>query len=339
MPLLRMLEPETAHELALRALGVGLVTVPSAPDPPSLAARGFGMSLTNPVGLAAGFDKNAEAILPLMRLGFGFVEAGTVTPRPQAGNVRPRMFRLPRHRAVINRLGFNNCGLERYLAALRGLQERPARLGANVGINKEGADPNTDYPHMVAAVSPFVDYVTINISSPNTPGLRDLQGETRLRSILQAIRDRVPVRPPLAIKIAPDLADEGLRSIVDVAIEFGVDGLIISNTTISRPSYLTGANALQAGGLSGAPLFERSTDVLRFIKRLAGDRLTLVGCGGIRTGEDALTKIEAGASLVQVYTEFAYVGPPLVNRLKDELLVAMKRRGFTNIGEAIGTAA
>ena len=339
MPLLRTLDPETAHNLALKALSLGIAGSAHKPDPSSLGIRALGMSFTNPIGLAAGFDKNCDAVLPLMKLGFGFVEAGTVTLQPQDGNSRPRMFRLPQHRAVINRLGFNNRGLESYLASIQRLDRRPARLGANVGINKEGADPQRDYPRLVAAVSPFVDYVTINISSPNTPGLRDLQGEAQLRGILQAVKDRVPVRPPMLIKIAPDLADDGLRSIVDVVTEFGVEGLIVSNTTISRPPYLDGPNAQQAGGLSGAPLFKRSTEVLRFIRRLAGDRLTLIGCGGIRTGGDILAKIQAGASLVQLYTEFAYVGPPLIARLKDELLTALDNAGFRTLAEAIGTEA
>ena len=339
MPILRKLDPETAHNLALKALGTGLAGSAPQADPPALAVRALGLSFTNPIGLAAGFDKNCDAVLPLMKLGFGFVEAGTVTPRPQDGNPRPRMFRLPQHRAVINRLGFNSRGLEAYLAALQNLGKRPAKLGANVGINKEGADPESDYPNLVAAVSPFVDYVTINISSPNTPGLRDLQGEANLRRILQAIRDAVPVRPPMLVKIAPDLAHDGLRSIVDVATEFGIDGLIVSNTTISRPPDLQGPNALQAGGLSGAPLFARSTEVLRLIRRLAGDRLTLIGCGGIRTGNDVLAKIQAGASLIQLYTEFAYVGPPLLARLKDEILEALHQRGFRDLAEAVGTEA
>ncbi len=309
----------------------------SQEDPPALAVRALGLSFSNPIGLAAGFDKNAEAVVPLMRLGFGCVEAGTVTPRPQPGNPRPRVFRLPQHRAVINRLGFNNDGLETYIGRLKAMPVRHGRFGANVGINKEGADPECDYPSLVAAVTPYADYVTINISSPNTPGLRDLQGEARLRGILQAIVAKVPVRPPLLIKLAPDLADDGLEAVVETAVTCGVEGLIISNTTIRRPAAFGGLNALQVGGLSGAPLFERSTAMLRLASRLARGRLTLVGCGGIRTGSDALLKIRAGASFVQVYTEFAYAGPALIPRLKRELLVALKEQGFASVADAVGT--
>jgi len=336
-PLLQSLDPERAHRLALWALKKGFAGQDTQDDPPSLSVRALGLSFRNPIGLAAGFDKNAEAVVPLMRLGFGCVEAGTVTPRPQPGNPRPRVFRLPQYRAVINRLGFNNDGLDAYLARLKTMPPRPSRFGANVGINKAGADPERDYPALVAAVTPYADYVTINISSPNTPGLRDLQGEARLRAILQAITTQVPVRPPLLIKLAPDLSADGLKAVVDAALACGVEGLIISNTTISRPAGFAGLNALQVGGLSGAPLFDRSTEMLRLARRLAQGRLVLVGCGGIRTGADVLTKIRAGATLVQLYTEFAYAGPNLIRRLKQELVVAMKEQGFERIADAVGT--
>jgi dihydroorotate dehydrogenase len=335
-PLLQTLEPERAHRIALWALKTGLAGQDTEDDPASLSVRALGLLVRNPIGLAAGFDKNAEAVVPLMRLGFGCVEAGTVTPRPQAGNPPPRVFRLPQYRAVINRLGFNNDGLDAYVARLKAMPPRPSRFGANVGINKEGADPERDYPALVAAVTPYADYVTINISSPNTPGLRDLQGETRLRAILQAIAAQVPVRPPLLIKLAPDLSTDGLKAVVDVAVSCGAEGLIVSNTTISRPAKFGGLNALQVGGLSGAPLFDRSTEMLRMARRLAEGRLVLIGCGGVRTGADVLTKIRAGASLVQLYTEFAYAGPALIRRLKHELLVAMSEQGFERVGDAVG---
>jgi dihydroorotate dehydrogenase len=336
-PLLRLMDAEAAHGLALRGLQAGLAGRQRAPDPARLAVRTMGLAFSNPIGLAAGFDKNAEAILPLMQLGFGCVEAGTVTLRPQPGNPRPRLFRLPQHRAVINRLGFNNGGLDAYLARLAPLGTLPARFGANIGINKDNADPERDYAALVAAVTPFADYVTINVSSPNTPGLRDLQSETKLRGILRAIAAHVPVRPPLVVKIAPDLSDDGLSAVVETAVAEGVAGLIIGNTTISRPPELAGLNALQVGGLSGAPLFARSTAMLRQARRIAGGRLTLIGCGGVRTGADVLTKIQAGASLVQIYTEFAYAGPVLVARLKDELLAALDAAGFANVADAVGT--
>jgi len=338
-PLLRLVDPERAHGWALRALAAGLAGRQTQPDPAALEVRVLGLAFANPIGLAAGFDKNAVAIVPLMRLGFGCVEAGTVTPRPQPGNPRPRLFRLPQHRAVINRLGFNNEGLDAYVGRLKTIESRPARFGANVGINKEGADPERDYPALVAAVTPYADYVTINVSSPNTPGLRDLQSEARLRAILEAIMAQVPVRPPLLVKLAPDLSDAGLAAVVETAIACGVQGLIISNTTIARPPGLAGENSLQVGGLSGAPLFERSTEMLRLAHRLSRGRLVLVGCGGVRTGADVLAKLRAGASLVQLYTEFAYEGPVLIPRLKLELLEAMREQGFAKVMDAVGTGA
>jgi dihydroorotate dehydrogenase len=336
--MLRLLDAERAHHIALRALSMGLAGTAPAPDEPALAVRALGLGFDNPIGLAAGFDKDAVAILPLMRLGFGCVEAGTVTPRPQEGNPRPRLFRLPQHRAVINRLGFNNAGIEAYVARLRALGRLPARLGCNVGINKDGAEPERDYPALVAAVTPFADYVTVNISSPNTPGLRDLQSEARLRGILRAIAAQVPVRPPLLVKLAPDLSDAGLEAVVETAVECGAQGLIIANTTLGRAG-LSGRNSLQVGGLSGAPLFARSTAMLRLAHRLAGGRLALIGCGGVRTGADVLEKLQAGASLVQLYTEFAYAGPALVARLKTELLAALRERGFASVTDAIGSGS
>jgi len=338
MPALRLVDAETAHDLALRGLRSGLAGWSNIPDPPALAVRALGMAFDNPFGLAAGFDKDAQAILPLMRLGFGFVEAGTVTLRPQAGNPKPRIFRVRGQRAIINRLGFNNAGLDAYLANVKRLDHRPGKLGANVGLNKDGADPERDYPALVAAVTPYANYVTINISSPNTPGLRDLQGQARLRGILQAITAAVPVRPPLLVKLAPDLGDEDLAAAVETAVAYGADGLIISNTTVARPSSLVGPNARQAGGLSGPPLFARSTELLRMAARHSAGRLILIGCGGVSSGADALAKIQAGASLLQLYTAFAYEGPALLPRLKAELLVAMRAAGFDTVADACGTA-
>ncbi len=335
-PLLRLVDAERAHGLALRGLRAGLAGAAGQPDDAALEMRAMGLVFANPIGLAAGFDKNAVAVAPLLRLGFGCVEAGTVTPLPQPGNPRPRLFRLPQHRAVINRLGFNNDGLDAYLAQLRGMGALPGRFGANVGINKTGADPERDYPALVAAVTPYADYVTINVSSPNTPGLRDLQGEARLRGILQAVAAAVPVRPPILVKLAPDLSEAGLEAVVETAVACGAAGLVLTNTTTSRPAGLGGLNALQVGGLSGAPLFEKSTAMLRLAARLSAGRLVLIGCGGVRTGGDVLDKMMAGASLVQLYTEFAYAGPALVSRLKTELLAAMRARGFASAADAVG---
>lgn len=332
MPALRRLDPETAHNLSLKALRLGLVGRDTTPDDPILASSAFGRRLSNPIGLAAGFDKNAAAVAALGRLGFGFVEAGTVTPRPQDGNPRPRLFRLTEDQAVINRMGFNNHGLDVYLANLQRVDRRALVLGANVGINKEGAEPERDYPALVKAVSPYADYITINISSPNTPGLRDLQSEERLSAILANIASPRPV----FVKIAPDLSSEGLEAVIGVALAHNVAGLIISNTTIARPASLRGAAQSEAGGLSGAPLFEPSTVMLARAYRLAGGKLMFIGAGGVATPEQAFAKILAGASLVQLYSSFAYQGPVLLPRLKAGLATLLRTRGFTSITQAVG---
>jgi dihydroorotate dehydrogenase len=339
MPLMRGFDAESAHGLALKALAMGLAGRDSRPDAPNLATRVLDLGFSNPIGLAAGFDKDAAAVLPLMRLGFGCVEAGTVTPRPQAGNPRPRLFRLAEDRAVINRMGFNNAGLSEYLARLQQLRRPlPAVLGANVGVNKEGAEPERDYPALCRSVAPHVDYVTINISSPNTPGLRDLQGEERLAAILAAVNPP-EVGRPILVKLAPDLAEEALGPIIEVCVKAGVAGLIISNTTVARPTSLRSPQREQAGGLSGAPLFERSTEMLARAYRLAAGRLALIGAGGVASGAEAYAKIRAGASLVQLYTGFAYGGPALIGRIKHDLSEALRRDGFAGVAEAVGTKA
>jgi dihydroorotate dehydrogenase len=338
LPLLRRMDAERAHNLALRALRLGLAGRDTTPGDPSLAITVLGRRFPNPIGLAAGFDKNAAAVAGLARLGFGFVETGTVTPRPQPGNPRPRLFRLELDRAVINRMGFNNGGLDAYLHNLAENAQRSVPLGANVGINKEGADPERDYPALIAAVAPHVDYAVINVSSPNTPGLRDLQTDERLRAILRAVT-AVPNRPPVLVKIAPDLADETVAAIVATCVAEGAEGLVVGNTTISRPPELRSASACEAGGLSGPPLFSLSTRVLARAYQLANGRLVLIGVGGVSSGADALTKIRAGASLVQLYTAFAYDGPALIRRIKSELAAALREAGFTRIQGAIGSDA
>ena len=337
-PLLRRLDAETAHGLALRALSAGLAGRAGGTADPILATKALGLRFANPLGLAAGFDKDAVAVLPLMRLGFGFVEAGTVTPRPQPGNPRPRLFRLAEDAAVINRMGFNNGGVEAYLARLRALpRPLPAVFGANIGVNKEGADPARDYPALYRALVGLADYVTVNISSPNTPGLRDLQGEERLAQILAGIA--AIEGPPVLVKIAPDLAENALGPVIETCVAQGAAGLIVSNTTIARPESLRSAHRGEAGGLSGAPLRDRATEVLRQCHRIAKGRLTLVGVGGIASGADALAKIRAGASLVQLYTAFAYAGPALVPEILRDLAALLRREGFTSVAEAVGTAA
>jgi dihydroorotate dehydrogenase len=335
---LRQLDPETAHALAIRLLTRGLVPHVREPDHPALAVTALGLRFANPIGLAAGFDKNAAAGPALLRLGFGFVETGSVTPRPQAGNPRPRIFRLTEDRAVINRLGFNNLGLTVYLSNLARLSGRAIPLGANVGINKDGADPVRDYPALIAAVSTLVDYVVINVSSPNTPGLRDLQSEAQLRSILQAV-GLVAGRPPILVKIAPDLSQDGLASVVETCVEEGIQGLIVGNTTISRPPGLKSRHAGEAGGLSGLPLQRLSTAMLARAYQLTRGRLVLIGVGGVFSGQDALTKIQAGASLVQLYSSFAFQGPALIPKLKTELLAALRDAGFATVQDAVGTRA
>ncbi|MGI4945833.1 MAG: quinone-dependent dihydroorotate dehydrogenase, partial [Janthinobacterium lividum] len=258
MPLLARADPERAHRLAITALRLGLGGRDAQPDDPALHIRAMGLEFRNPLGLAAGFDKDAMALRGLRRLGFGFIEAGSVTPLPQPGNPRPRVFRLLEDGAVINRYGLNNRGIaaftERLAALPRGPVQRSVPVGVNVGINKDGADPERDLPALVAAVAPHADYIVINVSSPNTPGLRDLQGEARLAAILAAIAAGAPSRPPLLVKVAPDLPDGGLEAIVETAVRHGVDGLIVSNTTVARSASLRSRWAGEAGGLSGRPL-------------------------------------------------------------------------------------
>lgn len=343
MPLMRGMDPERAHELALRALGLGLAGTDRGEDAPVLATSALGLNFRNPVGLAAGFDKNALAVLPLMRLGFGFVEPGTTTPRPQDGNPKPRLFRLEQDAAVINRMGMNNYGLQAFASRLAALpRPLPAVLGANIGINKDGAEPERDYPALYLGVAPQADYVTVNVSSPNTPGLRDLQGEQRLAAILAAIgaaRAHASCQPPVLVKIAPDLAEDAVPAMVETCVAHGVAGLIVSNTTIDRPASLASPHRGEAGGLSGAPLFEPSTALLRRVYRLAAGRLTLIGCGGIATPEQAYAKIRAGASLVQLYAAFAYAGPRLVPELKRGLAALLQRDGFASVADAVGVDA
>jgi len=338
LPALRLLDPECAHRLAVSALSWGLVPQTSQTDHPALAVSVLGQEFCNPIGLAAGFDKDAAAGPALLRLGFGFVETGSVTPRPQMGNPRPRIFRLTEDRGIINRLGFNNRGLTVYLGNLVKLSGRTIPVGANVGINKEGADPVRDYPALIQAVGPLVDYVVINVSSPNTPGLRDLQSEAQLRLILHAV-NAVADRRPVLVKIAPDLSQDGLEAVVETCVQEGVEGLIVGNTTISRPAGLKSPHAGEVGGLSGLPLQRLATAMLARAFLLSRGRLVLIGTGGVFTGRDALTKIEAGATLVQLYSSFAFHGPALVPRLKAELLTALRDARYSSVQDAVGTRA
>lgn len=344
-PVLRHISPEFSHHMAILALrwGLGgLVGGSSRPDDPVLGISLWGKQFPNPVGLAAGFDKNAEAINPLLKLGFGFIEVGGVTPRPQPGNPRPRVFRLPEDRAMVNRMGFNNDGLEVVSERLKGRNTSlPGLLAVNLGKNKttEAENAASDYEKGARAFAPLADFLVINVSSPNTPGLRALQGREPLIEIVQrtqaAIRES-SAHPPLLLKIAPDLTEADEVDIADVALSEGLDGLIISNTTIARPDSLKGAARAETGGLSGAPLFAPSTALLGRMYQRTNKTMPLVGVGGITTGADAYAKIRAGASLIQFYTAMIYQGPAMVYRIKQDLTARLKADGFSTLIEAVG---
>ncbi len=336
---LRRLDPERAHRLTIRALRARLGPVVRRPDPPTLAIRLWGLDFSNPIGLAAGFDKNAEVVEPMLRLGFGFVEVGTVTPRPQRGNPRPRLFRLREDGAVINRLGFNNAGLE--AAARRLARSRSGIVGVNIGCNRDSADAVADYTLCAQRLAPLADYLVINVSSPNTPGLRALQSRERLAALVAAVRAAATASchgrpPPLLVKIAPDLAESDRRDIAGLALDGGIDGLVVSNTTVARPSGLKSVYRNEKGGLSGRPLFAPSTALLAEMYLRTEGRIPLVGVGGVASGADAYAKIRAGASLVQLYTALVYEGPGLVRRIKEGLVRRLAEDGFASLSEAVG---
>ncbi len=336
-PLLARIDAETAHRLAVRALRAGLVPADRGADDPVLASTVWGRPFPNPIGLAAGFDKNAEAPDALLRTGFGFVEIGTVTPRPQAGNPRPRLFRLAEDRGVINRMGFPGEGLE---AVRRRLQTRPrvGLIGVNVGANKDSPDRAADYATCVAAVAPWADYLVCNVSSPNTPGLRDLQGRAELLRLLTAAKAARGAHNdvPLLVKIAPDLSEGDVEDVAGAALEAGIDGVIVGNTTISRPATLRSPRRAETGGLSGAPLRDLSTEVLKTAARVLRGRSPLIGCGGIASGADAYARIRAGATLVQLYSALVFDGPGLVRTIKAELAALLRRDGFSSVPPAVG---
>ncbi len=339
-PLLRLLDPERAHALAVWAAARGLTPRQRAPDPPLLACRLWGRRFPNPIGLAAGFDKDARAADALLDMGFGFVEIGTVTPKPQPGNPRPRMFRLREDGAVINRMGFNSGGAAAAAARLARRQRRGV-VGVNLGKNKDTADAAADYESGVEALAPLADYVVINVSSPNTPGLRALQGRAPLEALVARVRAALDARvpeatPPLLLKVAPDLTDDDRGDIAAVALAGGLDGLIVTNTTVGRPPSLRSRHRDEVGGLSGRPLFALSTEVLSDLYRRTEARLPIIGVGGIASGADAYAKIRAGASLVQLYTALVYQGPALVGRIKTDLARRLAADGFTSVAEAVG---
>ena len=334
--LLRLLPPEAAHRAALTGLRAGLGPRRPADAFPALATRLGPLMLPNPLGLAAGFDKNAEALPALARMGFGFVEIGAVTPRPQPGNPRPRLFRLPAEGAVINRMGFNNDGMARVAARLERAGPQPVPVGANLGANRDSDDPAGDYATLVTALGPLMDFVTVNISSPNTPGLRGLGQGDALAALLDRVmtaRAGLPRPPAVFLKVSPDMSDGALAALARRAMAAGVDGLIATNTTTARDG-LGDRHAAESGGLSGQPLLARSTRVLARLAAETGGEMPLIGAGGIDGPEAAWHKITVGATALQIYTALVYQGPGLVARILSGLAA---RRGQATLAEAAGT--
>ena len=332
------LDPELSHGLSIKALSAGLVPLPGVVSTARLRTRLAGLDLPNPVGLAAGFDKNAAVVAPLMRAGFGFLELGAATPRPQPGNPRPRLFRLTEDRAAINRFGFNNDGAR--AIAVR-LARRPAGIpvGMNLGANKDSTDRAADFAAVLQITGPHIDFATVNVSSPNTERLRELQGRTALAALLDrvlTVRAGLPRQLPVFLKIAPDLGAAELEDIADVALASGIDGIIATNTTLSREG-LKSALRDQPGGLSGAPLFEKSTRMLARLATLTQGRMPLVGVGGIGSAEQAYQKIRAGASAVQLYTALVFGGLSLAADIVRGLDALLARDGFASVTDAVGS--
>jgi dihydroorotate dehydrogenase len=336
-PALFLADAESAHGLSLAALRLLPHRAPDAQ--PLLQQQVAGLDFPNPVGLAPGYDKNAEVYRACYGLGFGFVEIGSVTPRPQSGNPRPRLFRLAEDRAVINRMGFNNDGMEavaQRIAATAG-QKRGGPLGINVGANKDSEDRIADYVPAIERLAPLADYVTANISSPNTPGLRALQDKAALDDLLARVKAAMPAGKPVFLKVAPDLEPADIDDITASVIDHGIDALIVSNTTISRPA-MRSRFAGETGGLSGAPLRDLAQQRLADFRAATGGAVPLIGVGGIASGADAYARIRAGASLVQLYSALVYEGPMLARRINAELCALLARDGFSNVAEAVGTA-
>jgi len=339
-PIIHMMDAETAHGLAIKAFKCGLIPKAKPFHDPILSSNLWGLNFSNPVGLAAGFDKNGEVPDAMLSQGFGFTEIGSVTPQPQAGNPKPRLFRLRDDKAVINRMGFNNDGLD-VVAQRLSARNRNGIVGANLGKNKTQEDATADYVAGTKALAGLSDYLVVNVSSPNTPGLRALQNKDQLaellRAVLSARNETVEKgKAPLLLKVAPDLSDEDKTDIVAVAIETGIDGMIVSNTTIERPESLRSAHKGEGGGLSGQPLFQASSKVLKEIAKEVDGRFPLIGVGGISNADQAYEKIKNGASLVQLYSALVYGGFELVREINEGLAGRLKRDGFKNISEAIG---
>lgn len=346
-PFIFLLSPELAHRLTLKALKYAprfLMPKPTKLSP-TLESVLWGRVFPSPVGLAAGFDKNAESLSGLFHLGFGFVEAGTVTVKPQAGNPRPRIFRCPEHNAVINRMGFPNAGVAVFKENIRKFLEQKPRpngvLGLNIGMNKDQTDAAKDYTALIRSLAPMADYLTINISSPNTPGLRNLQEKGPLSELLTAVMVERKEScgdhpPPLLIKLAPDLNDQQLSDIADVLLAHKVDGVILTNTTLDRPAFLPEKFRGEKGGLSGNPLTQKSTDIIRRFYALTKGQIPIIGAGGIGSATDAYAKIRAGASLVQIYSNLIFHGPALVATINEGLTDLLSRDGYKSIAEAVG---
>ena len=338
LSIMHRLDPERAHHLAITALKTGLMPASGPVTSPRLATQVAGMEMPNPIGLAAGFDKNAEAITPLSNAGFGFLEVGAATPLPQPGNAKPRLFRLSEDKAAINRFGFNNDGME--IIAKR-LQDAPRRVpvGLNLGANKTSDNRAADFARVLSRCGSVVDFATVNVSSPNTEKLRDLQGKAALAALLAGVMEansKLAARIPIFLKIAPDLSGDELADVAEVAISSRIDGLIATNTTLSRDA-LQSAQKSEAGGLSGQPLFEKSTHILAQLSQLTEAKLPIIGVGGVASAEQAYAKIRAGACAVQLYTGLVYGGITLGGRIAQDLDALLARDGHATVAEAIGT--
>lgn len=348
-PFFHALDPETAHRASILAMKTGLAPKFPAIDDPRLKMTVWGRTFKNPVGLAAGFDKNAEVIGPMLNVGFGFVEVGTVTPKPQDGNPKPRVFRDVANEAVINRMGFPNEGLEVFKANLVKFLEKKPRpsgiVGINIGMNKTQKEPAKDYCRLITALGPYADYFTINISSPNTPGLRNLQEPEHLKALIEKVVEQRRKTcgkedpPPLLVKFAPDLDEGQQEAIAKTLLETDINGIIITNTTLDRPDFLPEKFRGQQGGLSGKPLTQKSTGVIRNFYKLTDGKLPIIGIGGISSAQDAYDKICAGSSLVQLYSAMVFHGPELVTQICRDLLTLIEKDGHAHIKDAIGSKA
>ena len=336
-------DPEIAHRVAIKILQTGLVFNQKPFADPILETTIWGKKFKNPIGLAAGFDKNAEIVLPMLAMGFGFVEAGSVTPKSQVGNIKPRLFRLVENRAIINRMGFNNDGHEKICTRLQQLKNNGCQgpIGINLGYNKGSSDPLQEYVDGIKKFATCADYFVVNVSSPNTVGLRALQKKELLSHLLHRVKDAIAninTRPsaPILIKVAPDLSDRDVYNISDAILEYEIDGLIATNTTIKRPPSLKGNFCAEKGGLSGEPLFVQSTQILAKFFELTHGKVPLIGVGGVLSGADAYAKIKAGASLVQLYTAMIYEGPGIVRKINLELANLLRADGYKHISDAVG---